>query len=187
MLCAVVAAQEAVIPSVSDLRERRQTIGPLQMTEIENTLVKGKWSEISSIHARRISGKVPSESDKTPTQVSFSLSHITPRYSKSEEERKEYLEIFSSGLRELLKGREFYAETAHANYGPPGTFIIIAILSYDSHRRGELQKDMVKNGFAVVTSRHSTNLIERFGDDFRDNLLRLEGQAQLNKLGIWKE
>jgi hypothetical protein len=181
-------AQEVVItPTVVNVREPRSTIGPIRSIDVENMLVRATWSPDAQVAARRISGLSPAENDGTPRDLSFALSHVQPLYSPSEEERQMFNQIYSDGLKTLLKGRDFYAETTHANYGPPGTFCVIAILSFDSYQRGEVQKEMVKGGFGVVTSRHSTYMIERFGDDYRDELLRLEGEARANKRGIWKK
>jgi hypothetical protein len=186
-LCSLSAQEPRIIPTVSDVREPRSTIGPVRATKVENMLLHASWSPDAQIAARRISGHSPAADDGTPRQLSFSLSHVQPMYSRSEVERRSYQKLYSDGLMSLLQGRDFYAETTHANYDPPGTFCVIAILSFDSYQRGEVQKEMVRRGFGVVTSRYSTYMIERFGDDYRDELLRLEGEARANQRGIWNQ
>jgi len=186
-VCSLSAQERRITPGISNVREPRSTIGPVRSTKIENMILSASWSPDAQIAARRISGLVPSENDGTPRDLSFTLSHVQPMYSRSEDERQRYSRIYSDGLMSILEGRDFYAETTHTNYGPPGTFCVIAILSFDSYQRGEVQKEMVRGGFGVVTSRNSTYMIERFGDDYRDELLRLEGEARANQRGIWKK
>ncbi len=180
------ADQKSEYVDLTKLREPRQRIGPLMLEKVENNLIFSKWSDKVVPHGRRIGGHEPAPDDRTPSQVTFSLSHITPFWSKDPKQNSEYISLFTKGLRELLANREFYAESVHANYGRPGTFIVMAIISHDSYSRGEIQKEMVKNGYAKVNHRHSTYMIERFGDDYRDELLRLEGEARSKKLGGWE-
>jgi len=191
VLCSLLGAINAqdirITPTVASVRDPRSTIGPIRLTSVENMLIRASWSPDAQVAARRISGLVPAKDDGTPAQLSFALSHVQPPYSPSAEERERFNSIYSDGLNALLKGRDIYAETTHANYGPPGTFSVIAILSFDSYRRGEVQKEMVRLGYGVVTTRHSTYMIERFGDDYRDELLRLEGEARINQRGIWNK
>ena len=173
------------IPTIANLREPLDWIGPLRASKVENFHVSADWSPDAQIAARRISGLPPKEGDKTPTQVTFTMSHISPRFSRNEAERAEFGRIYNEGLRRLLDGKDFYAATAHANYGPPGTLVLISVLSFDSYQRGDVQKEMVANGYAIVVPRYSSYIFQNFGDDYRDELLRLEGQSRVTKSGVW--
>jgi hypothetical protein len=183
--CPLAADESRAIPTISDLREPLDWIGPLRITKIENFHVSAGWSPDAQVAARRISGLPPKEDDQTPEQVTFTLSHIQPLFSRDETERARFGRIYNEGLTRLLDGKDFYAVTAHANYGPPGTLVLISVLSFDSYQKGDVQKEMVSKGYAVVVPRYSSYLFQNFADDYRDELLRLEGHARATKSGVW--
>lgn len=169
------------LPQHSDL-------GPLIFRQIEpaHGWISVAWDLKTPAYGRRCNGKIPGEKDSL--FLSIQLAYIKPRFcscSDDSTKREQSRLIFTGGVKKLLENeRTFWFESVHGYTGPGqigGVFLL------DDYSGTTLQSEMVRCGYAVVVGRDSWEMIEKYRDDYRDKLLRLEGEAKAYKLGVWSE
>jgi endonuclease YncB( thermonuclease family) len=157
--------------------------GPLVVADIEKPegWISVTWAPNVPVTARRIDGQMPEKNEGTPFGMMIMPDYIRPFYGSK---KQEYFQgVFTDGLRKLLeKNRLFWFIVTFKEYQPPGE--IGGVLRLDTEHGVTLQEEMVRNGYAVVASDYWHHVGE-YGDDFRDHLLILQGEAKAWKLGVW--
>jgi hypothetical protein len=167
--------------------EVRSDIGPLILRSIEpaHLWISVAWDPKTPVFGRRINGKAPDET-LSPSFLAVQLDYIAPRYSCDPAQQAQFKQAFVHGVEKLLeRERSFWFEITNRGYAGPGQ--IGGVFLLDDWSGPTLQSEMIRCGYAVVTSRNSWNMVEKYRDDYRDKLLRLEGEARAYKLGVWSE
>ena len=139
-----------------------------------------RWSEIPPFFRRSFDGKQPIPDDTVFEDIELTLSHVRAGTGSS---RTLYVE----GLKTLLAGREFWFYVNDPqSMGHPDKAFLGGVVYFDSYGHDTLQAKMVAGGYAVVEERAVTKFAETYRDEFRDSLLRIEGVARENQVGVWK-
>ena len=173
------------VPTLDDLLPNRSFIGPLILSGVKDGWLSVRWSPSDAHFMRRISGLIPTEDDTTPQRIKLRSSHIEPRFDSDQTKRSIYLKLFDDSLTTTLAKQTFWFRTVSANTNVPGNTSLIGVLTFDDIGSKRLEKDLVRSGAAVVRHRDEAAFTESFRDDYRDELLRLEGMARLEKKGVW--
>jgi len=163
-------------------------LGPLCFKAIdrENMWISVDWDPKTANVFRRNDGKIPDKTVAGPSFLRIQLDYIEPRYSSNPAERQQFKEVFAQGVEELLKGgRPFWFEVTNDQYETPGEIGGVILLDVELGRN--LQAEMIRRGFATVRRRHDWNMVEKYTDTYRDDLLRLETEARASKLGVWSK
>jgi|APTNR8051073442_1049403.scaffolds.fasta_scaffold31319_2 hypothetical protein len=173
------------VPTLDDLLPNRSFIGPLVLTSVKDGCLSVKWSPTDAHFMRRISGLVPKEDDTTPLRLRLRSSHIGPRFVSEQTKRAEFQRMFDDALARTLADKTFWFRTVSANTNEPGITWLLGVLTFDDTGSKRLEKDLIRSGAAAVRHRDEAGFTESFRDDYRDELLRLEGMARLEKKGVW--
>jgi hypothetical protein len=163
-------------------------LGPLCFKTIdrENMWISVDWDPKTSENDRRNDGKLPKKDAMGPSLLRIQLDYIEPRFSSDPAERQQFKEVFAHGVEELLKGgRPFWFEVTNDQYEGPGE--IGGVILLDVGWGPNLQAEMINRGFATVRGRHDWDMVEKYMDSYRDDLLRSEGEARALKLGVWSK
>ncbi|HRQ89206.1 MAG TPA: thermonuclease family protein [Bacteroidia bacterium] len=182
-----ISAQAQKEPTLNDLLPNRSFIGPLVLTSVKDSWLSVEWSPDDAHFMRRISGLIPKRDDSTPQRIRLRSSHIGPRFDSDGTKRERFQQLFDDSLTRILANKKFWFRTVSANNNVPEITWLEGVLTFDDIGSKRLEMDLVRDGSAVVKERRESSFTESFRDDYRDQLLRLEGMARQEKKGVWAD
>jgi hypothetical protein len=161
-------------------------LSPLVLKEVRGGYITFKWDNGWPEHARRLDGRRPRTD--APEGVLLRLTHIEVRgsYAFSEDENARFARLFREGIVSILEGQSVAVESVTPPIGEPFAGVIYGVVLMNEHYTQTVQEKMVELGHAEVSERASCPRSNRYGDSYRDKLLRLEGVARHLERGIWK-
>lgn len=166
--------------------EGGEVAGPLVLRGFQAThhWMRVDWDPKSPLAWRSVGGRDPAEYSPV-AYWQIQLSHIEPRFVDDAAERERLRQIYVKGLEKILANqRRFWFQVTNTSYAGPGQ--IGGVLILDKWPGGSLiHEEMVRSGYAQVSSHNPSEVNGNYGIRFRDELLRLEGAARAQKLGIW--
>ena len=160
--------------------------GPLVVANIQQPegWISVTWAPNKPTSALRFDGHMPEKNEGAPFWMMIMPDYIHPLWTNDSKKREYFQGVFNNGLLKLLeKNRLFWFIVTFKEYQPPGE--IGGVMRLDTEHGVTLQEEMVRNGYAVVTSDYDWHQVGEYGGDFRNHLLILQGEAKAWKLGVW--
>ena len=160
-------------------------VGPLVLESVEpsNGWIGVAWDPKAPPPLRRIGSETPNAANKN-LWLSIQLDYINARSSSDPIENDSFRKQYNEGLKTLLANhRTFWFQVTNTDYAGPGQ--IGGVFLLDAENGPTIQLDMIRRGYAVTETWEPRRKSPDYRDDYRDRLLRLEGEARTCQIGIW--